>query len=60
MKSWGLEGKQSQPMNQKVGGVVIVIHDELKSQPFKTIHYAYNEILEGLRCYEFLESVQTH
>ena len=27
----------------------MVIHDELKSEPCPTIHYTYNEILEGLR-----------
>ena len=33
----------------------MIIHDELKSQPFKTIHYTYNEMLEGLRCCEIYE-----
>ena len=28
----------------KSRGVVMVVHDELKSQPFKTIHYTYNEM----------------
>ena len=40
-------------------GVVMVIHDELKSEPCLTIHYTYNEILEGLRCCELSESLQT-
>ena len=44
----------------KSRGVVMVVQDELKSQPCKTIHYTYNEILEGLRCCELPESVQTH
>ena len=44
----------------KSWGVVMIIHDELKSQPCKTIHYTYNKILEGLRCCELSESVQTH
>ena len=43
----------------KSWGVVMIIHDELKSQPCKTIHYTYNEMLEGLRCCEIYESVQT-
>ena len=38
----------------------MVVHDELKSQPCPTIHYTYNEILEGLRCCELPESVSTH
>ena len=44
----------------KSGCVVIVIHDELRSKPSLTIHYTYNEILEGLRCCELPQSVQTH
>ena len=44
----------------KSRGVVMVIHNELKSQPCKTIHYTYNEMLEGLRCCKIYESVQTY
>ena len=44
----------------KSRGVVMVVHDELKSQPCKTIHYTYNEILEGLRCCRLPEPVQTY
>ena len=44
----------------KSQGVVLVVDDEFKSQPCKTIHYTYNETLEGLRCCELPESVQTH
>ena len=44
----------------KSRGVVMVVEYEFKSQPFTTIHYTYNETLEGLRCCELPESVQTH
>ena len=40
--------------------VVMVVEYEFKSQPCTTIHYTYNETLEGLRCCELPESVQTH
>ena len=48
------------PPNTQSWCVVIVIHDELRSEPCLTIHYTYNEILEGLRCCELPQSVQTH
>ena len=41
----------------KSRGVVMVIHDELKSEPCVTIHSTYNKILEGLRCCELPQSV---
>ena len=44
----------------KSRGAVMVVDDEFKSQPCKTIHYTYNETLEGLRCCELPELVQTH
>ena len=47
------------PITQS-GCMVIVIHDDLRSEPCLTIHYTYNEILEGLRCCELPQSVQTH
>ena len=47
-------------MNQNSRGVVMVIHDALKSQPCLTIHYTYNKIMEGLGCCELHQSVQTH
>ena len=37
----------------------MVVHDELKPQPFKTIHYTYNDTLEGLGSCELPESVGT-
>ena len=40
--------------------VIMVVGDEFKSQPCKTIHYTHNETLEGLSWCELLESVQTH
>ena len=40
-------------------GVVVVIHDEFKSQACLTIHHTYNETLKGLRCCELPKSVQT-
>ena len=44
----------------KSRSVVMVIHDELKSEPCVTIHSTYNKILEGLRCCELPQSVQTY
>ena len=38
----------------------MVVGDELKSQPYITIHYTYNEALEGVGCCELPKSVQTH
>ena len=38
----------------------MVIDDALQSEPCLTIHYTYNEILEGLRCCELSESLQTY
>ena len=40
--------------------VALVIHDELKPQPCKTIHYTYGGGMEGLKCCELPESVQNH
>ena len=60
VKRWGLEQKNCHHPRVKKQGVVIVIHDELKSQPCLTIHYTHNETLKGLRCCELPESVQTH
>ena len=44
----------------KSRGVVMVVDDESKSQPCKTIHYTSNETLEGLRCCELPEPVSIH
>ena len=41
-------------------GVALVVDDEFKSQPCKTIHYTHSERMEGLRCCELPKSVQTH
>ena len=38
----------------------MVVGDELKSQPYITIHYTYNEALEGVGCCELPKSVQTY
>ena len=38
----------------------MIVEDEFKSQPCKTIHYTIDEILEGLRCCELPISVQIH
>ena len=46
------------PMNVK-RDVVLFLHDELKSQPCKTIHYTHGERMEGLRCCELPSAVQT-
>ena len=40
--------------------VVMVILDEFKSQLYMTIHYTYNDTLEGLGCYELSGAVQCH
>ena len=44
----------------KSQGVALVVDDEFKSQPCKTIHYTYGERMEELRCCELPKSVQTH
>ena len=44
----------------KSQGVALVVDDELKSQPCKTIHYTYGERMEGLRCCELPKSIQSH
>ena len=44
----------------KSQGVTLVVDDEFKSQPCKTIHYDYGERMEELRCCELPKSVQTH
>ena len=41
-------------------GAALVVDDEFKSQPCKTIHYTYGERMEGLRCCDLTKSVQTH
>ena len=41
-------------------GVALVVDDEFKSQPCKTIHYTYGERMERLRCCELPKSVQNH
>ena len=38
----------------------MVMDDELKYQHCITIHYTYNDVLEGLGCCELPESVSTH
>ena len=38
----------------------MVVEYEFKSQPCTTIYYTYNQTLEGLRCCELPEPVQTH
>ena len=44
----------------KSRGVVMVTHDEFKSQPSPTIHYTYDETLERMRCCELPGLVQSH
>ena len=44
----------------KAQGVVIVVEDEFKSQPFQSLYYTYNETLEGLRCCKLPEEVQRY
>ena len=38
----------------------MVMDDGPKSQPCKTIHYTYNQALEGLGCCELPQLVQNH
>ena len=40
--------------------VVTILEPIYQSQHSLTIHYTYNETLEGLRCCELLESIQTY
>ena len=40
--------------------VVAIIEPTHQSQPSSTIHYTYSETLEGLRCCEIMESIQTY
>ena len=44
----------------KSRGVMTVVEDEFQSPPSPTIHYTYNDTLEGLGCCELAESVSTH
>ena len=39
---------------------VTILEPPQQSQPSPTIHYTYNETLEGSRCCEILESIQTY
>ena len=48
-----------QPAAQKHIEMTILEHI-YQSQPSSNIHHTYDEILEGLRCYEILESIQTY
>ena len=48
------------PLVKSQVAVVMVIHDGFKSQACTTIHHTYNETLDGLRCCELPESVQSH
>ena len=38
----------------------MVVGDEFQSPPFPTVHYTFDDTLEGLRCCELPESVSTH
>ena len=40
--------------------VVTIIEHIYQSPPSPTIHYTYNEKLEGLRCCEIFESIRNH
>ena len=40
--------------------VVTILEPTQQSPPYPTIHYTYNEMLEGLRCCEILESIRKH
>ena len=57
--SRGMELKLPPPIWLKSQGAVMSIHNEFQSQPCMTIHYTYNETLEGSSCCEMLESIQT-
>ena len=47
------------PMTEK-HIVVTILEPIYQSQPSPTIHYTYNEKLEGLRCCDILESIRNH
>ena len=47
------------PVTGKHVALTIIEHI-YQSQPSSTIHYTYDETLEGLRCCETLESIQTY
>ena len=53
-----LSGNHHHP-RLKSQGVALVIYDEFRSQPCKTIHYTYGERMEGLRCCELSDLVPT-
>ena len=38
----------------------MVVGNEFQSPPFPTVHYTFDDTLEGLRCCELPESVSTH
>ena len=38
----------------------MVVGDEFQSPPFPTVHYTFDDTLEGLGCCEMTESVGTH
>ena len=40
--------------------VVTTLEPTQQSPPHPTIHYTFNEMLEGLRCCEILESIRKH
>ena len=40
--------------------VVTILEPTQQSPPYPTIHYTYNEMLEGLRCCDILESIWKH
>ena len=44
----------------KSRSVVTVVEDEFQSQPCKTIHYTYNDTLEGLRWCDLPDSVHRY
>ena len=57
IRAWGRNCHCPRLISQ---GVVMIIHDECKSQSFTTIHCTYNERLEWLGGCEFPVSMGTH
>ena len=59
-ESWGEKWIGAQPtLTPPVTGKTI-LEPTQQSPPYPTIHYTYNEMLDGLRCCEILECIRKH
>ena len=63
-QSWCEKWKRAKPTltppMTKTQVVVTILEHIYQPQPCKTIHYTKDETLEGFRCCELPESIQTH